>query len=81
MTEQPEQRYLEDLTDDELNAMPDSDFQEVVDTIPSMTNNQMRQYMRLMNRHKPVNEEAKAARKIASRKKNKAARKSRRNNR
>lgn len=81
MTEQPETQYLEDLTDAELNDMSDDKFQQVVDTIPKMSNNQMRHYMRLMNRHKPVNEIAKAARKVSSRKKNKAARNARRTNR
>lgn len=79
--DQNEQRYLEDLTDEELNAMSDEDFANVVKAIPTPTKSELRRYMKMMSRHKPVNEKTKAKRKITARKKAKVQKQSRKANR
>lgn len=72
---------IETPLDSELNSLSNEQFEKVVEQIPSLSNNQVRRYMKLMSRHKPVNEEAKAKRKLKNRAKAKAAKKSRKANR
>lgn len=72
---------IETPLDSELNALSDEQFAKVIDQIPSLSNTQVRRYMKLMSHHKPVNEQEKAARKVRNRKKAKVAKKSRKANR
>lgn len=72
---------LEELTDEQLNQMSDDEFRSIIDSLPQMTNNQVRQFMRDHNKSRPLYAHAIAAKKEATRKANKLARKARRNTR
>lgn len=68
-------------SDIDLNSMSDEQFQKVVDGIPSLSNTQMRKYMKLMSRHKPGKDAQKSAKKAKARNKAKAVKASRKANR
>lgn len=73
--------YLDELTDEQLNNMTADEFEQVLQSIPTPSNNELRRYMKTLSRHTPGKEAIKAKRKVTNRAKNKLARKQRKANR